>query len=45
MLTRWDALLGLMERVVDGAGDRDAEVDIKQLRGALDRLGEDFCEP
>ncbi len=36
MLTSWDALLDLMERVVRGAGDGEAETDIHQLRGMID---------
>ena len=38
MLTSWDALLGLMERGVGGAGDREAEAetDVRQLRGMID---------
>ena len=41
MLTSWGALLELMERVVGGAGDGEAEVDIGQLRGELDRMDAD----
>ena len=37
MLTSWDALLGLMERVVGGAGDGDGEASIRQLRGTIER--------
>ena len=37
MLTSWDALLGLMERVVSGAGDGDSKASIRQLRGMIDR--------
>ncbi len=37
MLTSWDALLGLMERVVSGAGDGDGEASIRQLRGTIER--------
>jgi len=36
MLTSWDALLELMERVVGGTGDGEAETDIHQLRGMID---------
>ena len=43
MLTSWVALLGLMERVVDATGDRDAEAGIRQLRGMIDRMNEDVC--
>ncbi len=45
MLTSWVALLGLMEKVISGAGDGDAEVEIKQLRGVLDRMDENICRP
>ena len=38
MLTSWAALLELMERVVGGAGDGEAEVDIGQLRGMIGRM-------
>ena len=45
MLTSWAALLDLMERVVNAAGDGDAETDIKQLigqlRGRMDRMDAD----
>ena len=37
MLTSWDALLALMERVVSGAGDGDGEASIRQLRGTIER--------
>ena len=37
MLTSWDALLGLMERVVSGAGDGDGGASIRQLRGTIER--------
>ena len=37
MLTSWDALLVLMERVVGGAGDGDGEASIRQLRGTIER--------
>ena len=37
MLTRWDALLGLMERVVGGAGDGNGGASIGQLRGMIER--------
>ena len=40
MLTSWDALLGLMERVVSGVGDRDGEASIRQLRGTIKRRDE-----
>lgn len=36
MLTSWDALLDFMERVVGGAGDGEAETDVRQLRGMID---------
>ena len=39
MLTSWAALLGLMERVVSGVGDREAEKDVRQLRELIDRMG------
>ena len=45
MLTSWVALLGLMERVVGGAGDREAEADIGQLRGFADRMDAEACQP
>ena len=41
MLTSWAALLELMERVVGGAGDGEAEANIRQLRGVLDRMDAD----
>ena len=41
MLTSWAALLDLMERVVGGAGDGEAEANIRQLRGVLDRMDAD----
>ena len=45
MLTSWAALLDLMERVVNAAGDGDAETDIRQLigqlRGRIDRMDAD----
>ena len=45
MLTSWAALLDLMERVVNAAGDGDAETDIRQLigqlRGRMDRMDAD----
>lgn len=41
MLTSWDALLEFMERVVGGAGDREAEKDVRQLRGMIDLEGVD----
>ena len=37
MLTSWDALLGLMERVVSGAGDGNGGASIGQLRGTIER--------
>ena len=36
MLTSWAALLGLMERVVIGAGDGEAEKDVRQLHDMID---------
>ena len=45
MLTSWAALLGLMERVVSGTGDREAEADIRQLREFIDRMDADACQP
>ena len=41
MLTSWDAPLGVMERVVGGAGNKDVETDIGHLRGLIDRKIED----
>ena len=41
VLTSWAALLELMERVVGGAGDGEAEANIRQLRGVLDRMDAD----
>ena len=41
MLTTWDALLGLMERVVSGAGE--AEIGIGRLRELIDRMGAETC--
>ncbi|MDE0078158.1 MAG: hypothetical protein OXO50_11605, partial [Caldilineaceae bacterium] len=41
MLTSWDALLGLMERVVSGAGE--AEIGIGRLRELIDRMGAETC--
>ncbi len=41
MLTSWDALLEFMERVVSGAGDGEAEADIRQLHGMIDRMDGD----
>lgn len=41
MLTSWDALLEFMERVVGGAGDGEAEADIRQLHGIIDRMDGD----
>ncbi|MDE0197235.1 MAG: hypothetical protein OXK78_03515 [Caldilineaceae bacterium] len=43
MLTSWDALLGLMERVVSGAGDGEAEIGIGQLRELIDRMDAETC--
>ena len=43
MLTSWAALLDLMERVVGGAGDGEAEAGIRQLRGMIDRMGAETC--
>ena len=37
MLTSWDALLGLMERVVSGEGDGNGGASIGQLRGTIER--------
>ena len=37
MLTSWDALLGLMGRVVSGAGDGNGGASIGQLRGMIER--------
>ena len=45
MLTSWVALLDLMERVVDATGDRDAEADMGQLRGLIDRMGGEAFVP
>ncbi|MCY3993608.1 MAG: hypothetical protein OXF50_20475 [Caldilineaceae bacterium] len=45
MLTRWDALLELMERVVGGAGDRDAEIGVGRLRELIDRMDAETCWP
>ena len=45
MLTSWVALLEFMERVVGGAGDGDAEADVGQLRGMLDRIDAETCQP
>ena len=45
MLTSWVALLGLMERVVGGAGDGDAEADIEQLREHIDRIDAETSVP
>ena len=41
MLTSWDALLEFMERVVGGVGDGEAEADIRQLHGMIDRMDGD----
>ena len=43
MLTSWEALLGFMERVVSGAGDREAEIDVRQLRELIDRMDAETC--
>ncbi len=43
MLTSWDALLSLMERVVGGAGDGEAEADVGQLRELIGRLDAEVC--
>ncbi len=43
MLTSWAALLEFMERVVGGAGDREAKAGIRQLHGMIDRMDEDAC--
>ena len=43
MLTSWDALLGLMARVVRRAGDSGAELDIGRMRELADRMDEDAC--
>ncbi len=40
MLTSWGALLDLMERVVSGTGDREAEIGVGQLRELIDRMAE-----
>ena len=45
MLTSWAALLDLMERVVGGAGDGEAEAGIRQLRGMIDRMDAEACQP
>ena len=45
MLTSWDALLGLMERVVGGAGDGEAEIGVGQLRELIERLAEGGSGP
>lgn len=44
MLTSWDALLGFMESVVRGAGNREAEVEVGQLCGIIDRMDKDACK-
>ncbi len=43
MLTSWAALLEFMEKVVGGAGDREAKAGIRQLYGMIDRMDEDAC--
>ena len=43
MLISWAALLGLMKKVVNGAGDGEAEADIEQLRELVNRIDEDDC--
>ena len=45
MLTSWDALLSLMERVVGGAGDGEAETGILRLRGMIDLMNADPRQP
>ena len=45
MLTSWDAWLGLMERVVGGARDREAEVDIGRLCECIDGVDEGASVP
>ncbi len=45
MLTSWDALLDLMEKVVGAAGDRAAEAGIGELRRVLDRMDKDTFVP
>ena len=41
MLTSWAALLEFMEKVVGGAGDGEAEADIRRLHGMIDRMDGD----
>lgn len=41
MLISWAALLGLMKKVVNGAGDGEAEADIRQLHDMIDRMDGD----
>ena len=45
MLTTWDALWGVMERVVSGAGDSGAEIGVGQLRELIDRMDAEACQP
>ena len=45
MLTSWAALLELMERVVGGAGDGEAEADVGRLRELIDRMDEGAYMP
>lgn len=45
MLTSWDALLGLMERVVSGTGDGEAEIGVGQLRELVGRWAEGGSVP
>ena len=45
MLTSWDGLLGLLERVDNGAGDGEAEADIGQLCKLIDRVESKFFPP
>ena len=45
MLTSWAALLEFMERVVGRGGDREAEAGIRQLRGMIDRMDAEACQP
>ena len=45
MLTSWVALLGLMEMVVGGNGDREGEAGIGRLRGLIERVDEEAFVP
>lgn len=45
MLTSWGALLDLMERVISGAGDGEAEIDIGRMRVLADRMDEGGSVP